>query len=374
MFFESASLEDVLASLASVPRRSTEALLVLVAEKDAPDLEALADGLRERVDRFFGGLFPAVTDGHRKRDSGFVALAVPLLGEPCLVRDLSSAPGLPRALGDALGEVGPGRKPTAFTLVDGLSAGIEPFLRRIYDELGNSVAYLGGGAGSLSLEQRPCVFSAEGVFADAALVALSPQTCSLGVRHGWLPIAGPLVATRTHRNRIEQLNWEQAFPVYRRIVEADSRRPFRRDRFFELAREYPFGLFRDEQETVVRDPIQVDEDGALVCVGSVPENSVLHIMKGVPERLIEAAAEAARDAARPRPGRMMQSLLIDCISRAIFLGERFEDELDAVRAALAATGAPAPVGALTLGEISCRGDGYLEFYNKTAVVGVLHEQ
>jgi hypothetical protein len=290
------------------------------------------------------------------------------------VRGLSAAPGMPRSLGDAVDDVGPDRKPTAFVLVDGLSAGIEPFLRRVYDELGNSVAYLGGGAGSLSLEQRPCVFCADGVFADAAVVALSPRTCGLGVRHGWLPIAGPLVATRTHRNRIEQLNWEPAFPVYSRIVEADSHRPVQREHFLERAREFPFGLLRDEQETVVRDPIQVDFGDALVCVGSVPENSVLHIMKGVPERLIEAAAGAAHDAARPRPGQAMQSLLIDCISRAIFLGPRFEEELTAVRSALAASGAPVPVGALTLGEISCRGDGYLEFYNKTAVVGVLHEQ
>ena len=74
------------------------------------------------------------------------------------------------------------------------------------------------------------------------------------------------------------------------------------------------------------------------------------------------------------PGRPAHSLLIDCISRAIFLGPRFANELAAVRTALAAGGAPAPVGALTLGEISCRGDGYLEFFNKTAVVGVLHGQ
>ena len=372
MFFEFASLEDALATLDSLPDRPDEALLLLVAEQHAADLDRLVAGLAATGRRFFGGLFPALTDGRSKRDAGMVALPLRLAGEPHVVEGLSTFAGLPPALLAAANDAGSDHKPTAFIFVDGLSPGIEAFLHGVYDELGNSVAYLGGGAGSLSLRQRPCVFNSKGVFADAAVIAISPVSCSLGVRHGWLPIAGPLVATRTRHNRIEQLNWEPAFPVYRRIVEADSGRPFQRDRFFELAREYPFGLFRDEQEAVVRDPIQVDDDGALVCVGWVPENSVLHIMKGLPARLTAAAARAAHDAAEAHGAHAGQSLLIDCISRAIFLGERFEDELDAVRDTLAACNAPSPVGALTLGEVSCRGDGPLEFFNKTAVVGVLH--
>jgi hypothetical protein len=373
MFFEPASLEDTLARLASLPRSDTGALLLLIAEREAPDLEALVEGLRARGVRFLGGLFPAVTDGRRKHEAGLVAVPIPMLGEPCVVRELSQSPQLPPGPGEALDAHGSGGRPTGLILVDGLSPGIEPFLRNVYDQLGNGVSYLGGGAGSLSLQQRPCLLTSEGVFSDAAVLALSPWGCGLGVRHGWRPIAGPLVATRTRRNRVEQLNWEPAFPVYQGLVAADSGCVLEPERFGELAREFPFGLFREDQESVVRDPIQADETGALVCVGSVPENSVLHIMRGEPERLIAAAAAAARDATRALSGTPKCSLLIDCISRALFLGRRYDEELAAVSAALAAGGAPAPVGALTLGEVSCRGDGYLEFFNKTAVVGVLHD-
>jgi hypothetical protein len=65
-------------------------------------------------------------------------------------------------------------------------------------------------------------------------------------------------------------------------------------------------------------------------------------------------------------------LVADCVSRGLFLGERLGDELGAIVDGLG-SGAPRPVGMLTLGEISSQGEGYLEFFNKTSVVAVVHE-
>ena len=58
--------------------------------------------------------------------------------------------------------------------------------------------------------------------------------------------------------------------------------------------------------------------------------------------------------------------LIDCISRALFLGDDFIDEIKAVSEANTPM-----IGALSLGEIANNGREYLEFYNKTCVVGML---
>jgi hypothetical protein len=115
-----------------------------------------------------------------------------------------------------------GSKPTAVLLVDGLSPNISHFLRAIYHQLGNRVSYWGGGAGSLTLQPRPCVFTREGVHQGAAIIALSTLPSRLGVRHGWRELKGPFVATRSDRNAIIQLNWRNAFDVYRSTVEADA--------------------------------------------------------------------------------------------------------------------------------------------------------
>jgi hypothetical protein len=64
-------------------------------------------------------------------------------------------------------------------------------------------------------------------------------------------------------------------------------------------------------------------------------------------------------------------LLVDCISRVLFLGPRFGEELQAAHRRLQQAGGPqVPLfGVLSLGEIANNGTYLLEFYNKTFVLG-----
>ncbi|MCZ8107468.1 MAG: FIST C-terminal domain-containing protein [Burkholderiales bacterium] len=120
-------------------------------------------------------------------------------------------------------------------------------------------------------------------------------------------------------------------------------------------------------ELVVRDPIARDGH-RLVCVGEVPQGAFVRILQGRPQALVEAAAAARRDAqqALPPGAGVRCALVIDCISRVLFLGEGFSDELRAISRPGERT-----IGALTLGEIANRGRSCVEFHNKTAVVALL---
>ena len=62
------------------------------------------------------------------------------------------------------------------------------------------------------------------------------------------------------------------------------------------------------------------------------------------------------------------ALIIDCITRALFLEDRFEDELKIIETK-AGTGVLL-FGFLSLGEIASKGDKYIELYNKTVVIGM----
>jgi len=90
-------------------------------------------------------------------------------------------------------------------------------------------------------------------------------------------------------------------------------------------------------------------------------------MDGQIAQLIETAEDAAREAAAAvlDPACI---LLFDCISRVLLMGDRFAEEIRAIRAAI---GPEVPLlGALTFGEVGAYEDVPL-MHNKTTVVAVV---
>jgi len=373
MYIPPGSAEEMAAAIVGMDRCEDDVVILLLGERNRPDVERLIGLLDESGVEFFGGIFPGLICGTQRFEDGAVVAVFPSMGKPFLVEGLDGNdffipefdPGLDHAAE---------RRPTALVLVDGLTANISLFLQEIFNRLGDAVSYLGGGAGSLSLEPQPCLFTRDGFFQDAAIVVFIDLQSQLGVRHGWAGLMGPLIATRTRRNVIVELNWRSAFEVYREVVEADSGRELNQDNFFEIAKGYPFGIYKEGSEEVVRDPIAVNEAGELICVGEVPENATLSILKGEEEALIEAAARAAGDCLEKLPGPMRASLIVDCISRVIFLEQNFDRELEGIVGKIRSVDAgQTPIGILSLGEISSYGEGFLELFNKTSVVALLHD-
>ncbi len=346
-----------------------EILIILAAEKEKENIDRVIKQLNEAGVKFIGGLFPAIVWGNEFRYTGFVIKKMKTASDPVIVKGLNSDNIYMDEFINVKKNIA--RKETALILVDGLTANIKLFLSKLFNILGASVAYIGGGTGSLSLEQLPSVFSNEGFFQDTAIVTFLKPEIKLSVTHGWKKIMGPFVATRVFRNVIKELNWQNPFEIYKNIVESDSGITLTRENFFEISKSYPFGMYRENSEDIVRDPIAVNENDELVCVGEVPENSALNILKGEPDNLIEASAEAAKMIFTGGKENLKDVFLIDCISRALFLGDRFQEELNTINKFW--KGENEITGALTLGEISTHSKGILEFFNKTTVIGAFYE-
>ncbi len=255
-------------------------------------------------------------------------------------------------------------QPTILVFVDGLAKRIAGLIDALFDVFGTEPHFLGGGAGSLSFVQKPCVLSNTGVHADAAVIGLLEAHSMLGVGHGWIPVVRDMQLTSVDRNVIRQIDYRPAFEVYAERVNALSSTPITPENFFQVAQAFPFGINKLAGEHVVRDPIAVTPDGALVCVGELNQGEFVDLLTASPDQLIAAAGETARRAARSAGGNG-PTLFIDCISRALFLGDRLTEEVAAVETL---SGAQALFGAMVLGEIANSGSGYLEFYNKTSVV------
>jgi hypothetical protein len=151
--------------------------------------------------------------------------------------------------------------------------------------------------------------------------------------------------------------------VYREAVEADADVELDPTSFFDVAKSYPLGISRMDDERIVRDPFAIEGD-AIRCFGAVAEHEHVHVLKGDVDALVDAAGFAHADATAGADGGTLVSF--DCVSRALYLDEHFERELDVV----ASSDRPV-LGALTIGEVANGGDGYLEYYNKTAVAAVV---
>jgi len=90
-------------------------------------------------------------------------------------------------------------------------------------------------------------------------------------------------------------------------------------------------MARIDNEQIVRDPIQVNPDQSLVCVGEVPEGSLVYILNGNNDSLIQAANKAVQLCVDSFPPleTMGTLFMIDCISRVLFLEDQFDLELEA---------------------------------------------
>jgi hypothetical protein len=360
---------EVLVELLSALERDpgVGSIVVFACAANGLEPDRVNDAFRSLRKPVFGGVFPRIVHGGELLERG-----VMVVGLPCVARvhEIESLPASPRELEGALLDAFPestieaGR--TMFVFVDGLARGIGALIDALFNSFGLDLDYVGGGAGSLSLVSEPCIFGPSGLRRDAAVVALVELSCGVGVAHGWRPISEGFKVTSSEGNVIRSLDWRPAFEVYREVVEGHAGRPLLRDAFFDLAKAYPFGITKLANETVVRDPLKLEGD-ALVCVGEVPEGAFVRILHGEPTSLIDAARRARELAGEAMGARSATAqVFIDCVSRVLFLEGAFERELAAVSG-----GAPPTFGALTLGEIANNGRQYLEFYNKTAVVGLL---
>jgi len=358
-------VESLTQCLAELDREPTiQSILILACDANGYTPQALNPILQQLDKPCFGGIFPQVLGGKERLMQGAVVVGLHHRVQTSVIEGLGDRSNdFEIALNDAFAGSGANHS-TMFVFVDGLSTGIGGLIEVLFNQFGLEINYIGGGAGSLSLRNQPCIISNLGLLQDSAVLALTDLPSSIGVAHGWKSISDAFKVTEAVGNRIITLDWRPAFEVYREVVEQHSGLSFQSLPFFDIAKAYPFGVAKLDAEMVVRDPMQV-ERGELVCVGEVPKGAFVHILYGRADTVIEAAGHALNLARLDYTGKPGLMLFVDCISRVLFLGEDFNQEINSV----ASDDLPM-VGALTLGEIANNGHDYLEFYNKTSVIGL----
>lgn len=379
LFFDPTGTVQALESLLALcsENEQVESILILSCAENnfQTDPKPINSILCRQKKPVFGGIFPQIIHDQKRYTKGSLVLGLPHPCEVHLVPNLSD-PSID--LDDYIEQIIPSidTAKTMFVFFDGFSKRLDSLTDSLFSLFGVEVNYLGGGAGSISgdvldLTTTPCLFSNQGLVADAALLVLSPCLSGIGVSHGWKKIAGPIKVTEAIGNSIVSLNWKPAFQVYWEIVEKYERGRLDKESFFSIAQAYPFGLARLSSEHVVRDPFAVEGE-SLIFGTSFQAPSFVDILTGDVEAMPDAIEGAIIEAQDSYPGEcvMNPTLLFNCISRVMYLGDNIDREIGIVESNLSFS----PVcGAFTIGEIANSGKEYLEYYNKTSVVALLEK-
>lgn len=359
------SFKELLLNTAAKPE--VEGLLVLSCDGNGYTAEQIDAVLRSCPMPLAGGIFPGVIHGREKIETGTLVIGLSRKPSVFVFKDLSNPEAdYSSALSDRLGKLD--MNDTVFMLVDGFASRISSFINAMFINVGLEINIVGGGAGSLSLERKPCLMTNDGLLDDCAVLTFIHTASTINISHGWTPIKGPFKVTGSKSNVITSMDWMPAFNIYREAIRSHSGQYLTRENFSVLSMSYPLGISRICSEHIVRDPVKMDDEGNLVCVGEVREGSFVEIMHGSSESLIDATREISTAGGSMRITERSLALMVDCISRALFLKNNFDDELRAV------TLPDIPmVGMLSFGEIGTKFKESLELYNKTTVLSILEE-
>lgn len=339
-------------------QNSNEKKILLIAEYTNFDIQKLQDYKGEIV----GAIVPFVVYNEKFFNRGIISCNLPQSSNLLIIEDLNSFD-----VEDSFFQ----NSESLIVMVDGLSLQITNFLDKLFEVIPENRQIIGGGAGKMTFEKVPVIFSKTGIYKDAAFIVSLKSKISIGIENGWEYLEGPFLVTDSSDNVLKTLNFKSAFEVYKRVVEKDSLFKFEDDMFFHIAKSHPIGIIKYDKNIVVRDPIYLDENNNLVLVGDIPKNSTVNILKGSPQKLIDSSVIATQKAFSNlnSPAEASGVILFSCISRAIYLSDDFEKELKEIKRNIPLN--KNLFGALTLGEIANNGNEYIVFYNKSCVIGLL---
>lgn len=355
--------ENILQNINNCNKESVNDFVILCGEESGLDIPILIELLNQNGIRFCGGIFPGIIHGNQCFRDKVLLLPVQFDTEPVLIKGLDNGDIQIPPLG-ALNPLG-----SLFILVDGLSNWISKFVYSLYNEIGSEYQVFGSGTGIRNFDRVNCVFCKEGFFKDAAVVVSFKNQITQSTRHGWKPIAGPYLATKTTANLLEQINWEPAYKVYKEIIEAEEKIELTDQNYYEYAKHYPFGVFRSSEENLIRDPVSIAENQSIRFGAEIPSNSVLYLMKSEIDDMLLAGHDVCEDAIS-RCNNPKFLFIADCISRTWILNEQFDAELENI--AVKAKGIPV-FGVLSMGEISSADGALLDYHHKTIVISIVED-
>jgi hypothetical protein len=255
---------------------------------------------------------------------------------------------------------------------EGLHVNGSELIRGLNSELPANVVVTGGLAGDGDRFQRTWVI-ADGVVSEPAVCAAGLYGEHIRVGHGseggWDRFGLDRLVTRSRANVLYELDGKPALALYKEYLGHRAADLPASGLLFPLS----LGGRGTDDEQVVRTILAVDEsDQSIKFAGDIPEGSFVTFMHANADRLVQGAHGAASMiktlGVKDSP---VLSIPISCVGRRLVLGERTEEESEAVLEVL--PDSTQQIGFYSYGEISPHRCGRCDLHNQTMTVTAIAE-
>jgi len=263
---------------------------------------------------------------------------------------------------------------TVFLLADAslTRAVVSDALAAAYKTLGAFYRFVGGGSSDMLHFKKSFQFFNGKVYKDSLVgfVIVSKTAQAVELKHGWLPTSKNFVVTKSDGKIVHELDNKPALQVYMEF-RGQEISGFDFSKFYNFAMDHPLGIPATNEEYVIRDPLSASpDDNSITFVSEVPQDSIVRIMEGTKQSVIDASRTAG-EKAKTALGESDSTLIIvaDCVSRLLLLGDQAGEEIHNIRHAI---GDHTPLlGFFSFGEVGIEKGGPPAFCNKACVIYAL---
>ncbi|CAA6818719.1 MAG: Blr2286 protein [uncultured Sulfurovum sp.] len=263
-----------------------------------------------------------------------------------------------------------GEPKAVIVLSDGLNVNGSQLTKAFSATLGKKVMVSGGLAGDdgrfestwvlIDKEPKSHYIGAVGFYGDEFYFGY-------GSEGGWSSLGLKRKVTSSCANILYELDNQPALSLYKHYLGE------RANGLPSTGLLFPLGLYSDD-EIKVRSILSVDEEEqSITFAGDIPEGSTVSLMKSSFKSLTDAAVTAVENINFERATcEKYCCIAISCVGRKLVLGQRVEDEIEAVFSAFPSLDVM-QIGYYSYGEISPSSIDQCDLYNQTMTVVLLGE-
>lgn len=257
-----------------------------------------------------------------------------------------------------------------FLLSDGLAVNGSELVQGLNSILDERIIVTGGLAGDGDRFQKTWILHGDEQRSGyGCAIGFYGNRISIGhgSKGGWDVFGPEREVTRSAGNVLYEIGGKSALGLYKLYLgELASGLPAN-------ALLFPLSLRRDKDraEQVVRTILSIDDHNeSMTFAGDIPQGSMVRFMRANFERLVDGAGEAARLAKKDTASDVL-AIAISCVGRRLVLGDRAEEEVEAVAEGLPPTSKL--IGFYSYGELSPYASGRCELHNQTMTITTLFE-